>query len=550
MVQEILSRLNIYSYIGKIITLKHKGRDQYLGLCPFHNEKTPSFSVSAEKGLFHCFGCKASGDIVKFVMLYNNIDYDQAIEKLATETGIKYSIKTKSFDIHNISLDINNKFAVICNEMLKDKSTYYGLDYLHKRGLKDNMIDRYNLGYLPNNRSIAVLKKLMSEFSKEEIFKSGLFKENINGKPYCQFNNRIIFPIIDNNNKVAGFGSRVIIEGAKPKYLNSSDSDFFHKSELLYGLNKIYGDKQLKESKTVFVVEGYMDVISLANHGITNCVGVLGTHFTINQLKKLWTITDRPTICFDNDLAGHAAMEKVARLAIKVIEPCKSISFLPLHNCKDPDEFIVKYGREQLINYAKDNKLSLADFIYRIESSELSLTNPDEIVVLRQRIEKILNEITNDLLRNEYKRHFNKVFYNKQIFKKNYKKHDIKDLKFIPQYINSIEEQICQIISQNLFLLMDQEILDDFMTCKFNSDVAEKMRMQLTKNIDYKSIVNSDINIKKNLQSLILSLKIRNIKNEIANFSSTEMNEQIESRLLDLKKYEIELKNKLSSTLI
>lgn len=554
MKQDILSKIDIYTYIGRLINLQHKGRDQYVGLCPFHNEKTPSFSVSTEKGFFYCFGCKASGDVITFVMLYENLDYDEAVQKLATEAGIENITKTIESSQHSISLEVNKRFAHLCNEMLKDQSSHYGLDYLRSRSVKDEMIDRYNLGYLPSNKSAALLKKLMSEFSQEAIFKSGLFKLGIGDKPYCQFNSRIIFPIIDSNNKVVGFGSRVIIAEGKPKYLNSADSDFFHKSQLLYGLNTLYRDKQLKESETIFVVEGYMDVISLANHGITNCVGVLGANLTMPQLKKLWTIIDRPTICFDSDSAGIAAMERIAKNAVKIIEPGKSIGFLQLNDCKDPDEFVQKYGSNHFLHHFKEHRISLADYLYKIESNGLSYKNPDEIVVLRQRLKKISDEIGNDLLRNEYKRHFNKVFDNKQIFRNDFKQTQypwasIKNLKIAPQY-DSTEEQICNMISQNLFLLMDQEILDDFMNCKFKTDIANNMRMKLTYNINYESVVDKDINIKRQIQMLILSLKIRDIEDEINIYNKADLNQQTESQLLDLKKYQIQLKDRLSSKLI
>ena len=554
MKQEILNRVDIYDYIGKVINLEQKRRDQYLGLCPFHNEKTPSFSVSVEKKFFHCFGCKASGDLVKFVMLYDNLEYDKAIEKLAAEAGIKLSGKETQLNSNKIYIDINSKFADICHEILKDKALYYGLDYLRSRGLKDEIIDSFRLGYLPLHKSEEVFKRLLNEFSQEEIFKSGLFKLGIGDKRYCQFNGRIIFPIADTHNKIVGFGSRVITDEGKPKYLNSSDSDFFHKSELLYGLNRIHGDKRLKETKTVFVVEGYMDVISLANHGITNCVGVLGANFATNQLKKLWAFTDKPTICFDNDSAGSAAMERIANLALKVIEPGKSISFLQLVECKDPDEFVKKNGSDNFLQYFNQKKISLADYIYNIESDGLSFQDPDEVVVLRQRLAKISDEIANDVLRNEYKRHFNKVFYNKLAFKNDFKKiqqtkSNLNTIKISPK-TDGNEEKICQLLFDNSFLLMDQNILDDFMSCKFKSTVAEKMRLELTKNIERKYIENIDKDLPNNIKRLIISLKIRDVQEEIMRLSKEDMNYNCDRQLLQLKQYEIQLQDKLSSTLI
>ncbi len=553
MKQEILTRINIHNYIGRFINLNQKGRDQYLGLCPFHHEKTPSFSVAVEKKFFHCFGCKVSGDVVKFVMLYDNLEYDKAIEKLATEAGIKTVRKGAQLNPNKLYIEINSKFANICHSLLKDTNYHYGIDYLRSRQLKDEMIDRFQLGYLPINKSEEVFKNLLREFSQEDLFKSGLFKLGIRDKPYCQFNGRIIFPIIDTNKNIVGFGSRVLTEEGKPKYINSSDSDFFHKSELLYGLNKIYGDKMLKDTKTVFVVEGYMDVILLANYEITNCVAVLGANLTTEQLKKLWTFIDRPTICFDNDSAGRAAMERIAKLALKVIEPGKSISFLELSSCKDPDEFVKKNGPDHFLQHFNNKRISLADYLYKSESNELSLQDPDEVVVLRQRLSKITDEIANDMLRNEYKRHFNKLFYSfKDDFRKNSApRHDIIKLK-LSQKVGNDEERLCNIISKHQYLLMDQEMLDDFINCKFKSDVAENMRLQLTKKIDKGYVEERNEEIVKQVKSLIIFLKIRDVQDEILRILriyEDNMDINIETQIIELKKYEIQLQNKLSLTI-
>jgi DNA primase len=554
MKQEILTKIDICDYIGKTVTLQQKGRDQYIGLCPFHNEKTPSFSVSSEKKFFHCFGCKASGDVIKFVMLYDNLDYEGALAKLANEAGIKVN-GVVNFNPNKAYFNINRKFAEICHKLLKDKSHHYGIDYLIGRGLTYEIIDKFYLGYLPSNKSEELFKELLNEFSQGDIFKSGLFKLGIGNKPYCQFNGRIIFPIADGKNSIVGFGSRVINDQSQPKYLNSSESDFFHKSELLYGFDKLYRDKQLKELKTVFVVEGYIDVISLANGGITNAVGVLGANLSSDQLKKLWTITDRPTICFDNDVAGAAAMERIAKLAVKIIEPGKTISFLQINNCKDPDEFIKKYGPEHFIQYFNNSKLSLADYLYMCQVSDLKLQDPDEVVVLHQRLKKIYDEITNDLLRNEYKKHFNRLFYSSRTFKDEFKKksseqrENLCKLKLSQKYEND-EEKICEIISKNSFILMNQEILDDLMTCKFKSNIAENMRLKLTRDVDKICGGERNYEVEKTVKRLIILLKIKNVQEEIVNLCKRDINTNVESQLLQLKQYEIQLKNKLSSTLI
>lgn len=551
MKQEIVARLNLYEYVSRFVVLQHKSGNNYLGLCPFHQEKTPSFSVNVEKQFFYCFGCRSGGDIVKFVMLYEKLEYEEAIKKLALEAGIKVSTRSQSKQ-DQLYFDLNGKFAQICNELMFDQSCYYGIEYLRARKIKEEAIKQYQVGYFPHNRAEEILKRLKQEFAEEAILKAGLFKSGRDGKCYSQFMGRVIFPIADIGDKIVGFGSRVINDNIKPKYINSAESSVFHKSELLYGLNKLCKDKSLKESKTVFVFEGYMDVISLANHGITNCVGVLGANLSPDQLHKLWQLVDRPVICFDNDRAGSIAMERVAMSALTVIKPGKSVAFLELHGCKDPDEFINKNGAENFLQYFTNNKILLADYLYKSQIKDLSIDNPDDVVVLKQRITKMCDSISNDGLRNEYKRYFNKLLYSKSDSKNNLQNVAVRTLKSAGnQSQQADEEKICKIIAENKILLMDQEILDYFMLCEFKSRTAETMRLELTKDMDAGYVdANPNINeVKRTLKVLLISLLIQNIQSEISALNKNTNNDS-EREMIQLKKYEIQLKNKLSSALI
>ncbi len=562
MKDEIISRLDIHEYINRFVPLHQKSQGQYVGLCPFHNEKTPSFSVSTERKFFHCFGCKASGDVIKFTMMIDNIPFGDAIKKLSQEIGINLkSIKNEKFERNKQYIEVNSVFTKICSDFLYDTTTHQGLDYIKKRGIKDELIQKYKLGYFPNHKSDEILKMLSNEFSEDVILKSGVFRVGNNQKLYSPFFGRIIFPIFDTSNRNVGFGSRIITNDKdKAKYLNSSDSDFFHKSELLYGMEHMLGDQQLKATKTIFVVEGYMDVISLANNGITNAVGVLGANLAETQLKQLWRLTEKPTICFDRDNAGRNAMARVAKIALPIIEPCKTVSFLEILLCKDPDEFITKYGSDEFLKMSESQKASLADYLYKIQAADLSLDDPDDIVVLRQRLTNICNEISNDALRNAYKSHFNKVFYTrkspgyKNDNRKNFPQNKLysSEITFLSgttaqKKYTDIEEEICDIIAAQKILLLDQSILDEFMKCKFFSKKAENMRLELTKEI-HPDQVPVDFTIdekKKSLQKLFIFLEIRNVQDEISNLEDTN-----EIQLLKLKQYEMELKNKLSSTLI
>jgi DNA primase len=566
MKEEIISRIDIHEYINRYISLQQKGPGQYSGLCPFHNEKTPSFSVSTDKKFFHCFGCKASGDVITFVMLFDKITFSEALRRLGDECGVAVDNKINSkFQKNKKFLEINALFTKICNELLYEPSCYYGLEYVKSRGIKDEIIQKYKLGYLPINKFEIVLSQLIKNFSQEDIIKSGVIKINSNNSLYSPFTGRIIFPIFDTANHNVGFGSRIIKnDNAKAKYLNSSDSDFFHKSEILYGIEHLLGDSQMQKMDTVFVVEGYMDVISLANNGISNAVGVLGANLTQMQLKQLWKFNNKPTICLDGDSAGKIAMERTAKMSLTLIEPTKTIVFLEMELCKDPDEFIRKYGTEEFLKMFQRKKLPLADYVYQTQKSDLSMDNPDEVVVLRQRLATISNEITNDALRNAYKSHFNKLFYTKKSadFNKYNKKSVYKDKlrdtevavlsgTISKKNYSNIEEEICNIINTHKELLLDQMILDDFMRCKLTSAKANRMRVELTKIIPEVYLGNTDKleENKKHLSILFLSLEVRNVQNEISTLEDANVTHE-ELKLLQLKQYEIQLKTKLSSILI
>ncbi len=566
MKEEIISRIDIHEYINRYISLQQKGPGQYSGLCPFHNEKTPSFSVSTDKRFFYCFGCKASGDVITFVMLFDKVTFSEALRKLGDECGVTIeSKKNNKVEKNKKFLEINALFTKICNELLYDPSCYYGLEYIRSRGIQDEIIQKYKLGYLPINKFEIVVLQLIKVFSQEDIIKSGIIKFNSNNSLYSPFTGRVIFPIFDTFNNNVGFGSRVIKnDKAKAKYLNSSDSDFFHKSEILYGIEHLLGDSKMQEMDTVFVVEGYMDVISLANNGVTNAIGVLGANLTQMQLKQLWKFNNKPTICLDGDSAGKVAMERTAKMALTLIEPSKTIFFLEMELSKDPDEFIKKYGTEEFLKMFQRQKIPLADYVYQTQKSDLSIDNPDEVVVLRQRISTICNEITNDALRNAYKSHFNKLFYTKK--SSDFKKYDKKSVyqdklrnaevavlsgTISQKKYSNIEEEICNIINAHRELLLDQKILDDFMRCKFISAKADRIRLEITKTIPdiYTAHNNNVEENKKTLSILFLSLEVRNVQDEIS-ILKDESIAHAELKLLQLKQYEMQLKTKLSSILI
>lgn len=357
-VEEIKMNINIVDVIGRDVQLKKSGSN-YTGLCPFHSEKTPSFSVNEEKQIFHCFGCGESGDVISFVQKYNKIPFMEACEKLCSEYGIKMPERThKGPKIdYDKFYSINSKTARFYFDSLTAKKNI-GYPYLKQRGISDDIIKKFGLGYAPGKGN-SLCTYLLSEGVKEDdLIKLGLAKKGKNGL-YDYFRNRVMFPIFNTNGKVIGFGGRAIGD-AKPKYLNSAESEIFLKKNNLYALN--FSKSAISENNKVIVVEGYMDAISLYQAGICNVVASLGTALTDNQAKLLSRYSKNVILSYDSDNAGiNAALRGIDVITNAGGKP----KILRINDGKDPDEFVKKNGKqafEKLVDeaiYSTDFKLEL-----------------------------------------------------------------------------------------------------------------------------------------------------------------------------------------------
>lgn len=344
-IEEIKSRCDIVDVIGQVVALKKAGSN-FKGLCPFHGEKTPSFVVSEGKQIFTCFGCGASGDVLSFVMKYYNLDFIQAVEKLAKEYSIDlpttYGNPGKKSELY----DINKRAAHFFFDAIRDGRNE-GYRYLESRGINREMIKHFGLGYADESWD-GLCKKFLPpggdaamEELKENMLKLGLI-DNSKGRCYDKFRNRIIFPIINTSGKVIGFGGRTLNKDGIPKYLNSPESLIFSKKNNLYGLN--VAKQGISKRDTVVLVEGYMDVISLHQRGIDYAVATLGTALTENQAKLLRRYTRNIVFAYDMDSAGRAATMR----GIEILKKQDlNIKIMKLPEGKDPDEYIKKYGREE-----------------------------------------------------------------------------------------------------------------------------------------------------------------------------------------------------------
>ena len=338
-IQELLSRTDIVDVVGRHVNLRRSGAN-YTACCPFHEEKTPSFTVSPSKQFYHCFGCGAHGNAIGFVMAFEGIGYVEAITELAGALGLAVPEEEggrkerKSPDLS----EILQKAAEYYREELRKSDQ--AIAYLKKRGLTGKIASRFGMGYAPDGWRN--LSRVFPDYDSERLVEAGLVVSG-EGKRYDRFRDRIMFPIVNSKGSVIGFGGRVIGKG-EPKYLNSPETPVFEKGHELYGL--FQARRAIQDSAMALVVEGYMDVVALAQHGLDYAVATLGTATTPHHVQKLLRQTDRVVFCFDGDNAGRRAAWRALENSLSLISDGKEISFLFLPEKEDPDSFVRQRGRE------------------------------------------------------------------------------------------------------------------------------------------------------------------------------------------------------------
>ena len=389
---EVRENSDIVEVISQYVHLKRSGRN-YFGLCPFHNEKSPSFSVSPDKQIFHCFGCGVGGNVFTFISKIEGIGFKEAIENLADRAGIvlpksennedskKEELKSKVYKVNNFTADYYHK-------RLYDSKSKAGQEYVKQRKLTNETLESYNLGFSGNYDELyRVLKK--EGFNDEEIFESGLVKKNEQGQYVDFYRDRFMIPILDVRNRVIAFGGRVLGDAKRFKYLNSPENIVYSKGKHLFGLNvaKRY------EHKKLLIVEGYMDAISLHQRGITNVVAALGTALTTNQGWLLRKNAEQVILGFDADGAGQNAIMR----AMEVMQNMGcDMRVLQMTGAKDPDEFIIKYGSarfQKLMNEA----ISLLEFRVKVLEQSLDLEVASDKVKFLNEIAKLIAKIDNTI---------------------------------------------------------------------------------------------------------------------------------------------------------
>ncbi len=375
-IDELLSRIDIVDIIDTYVPLK-KGGKNHQACCPFHDEKTPSFTVSQQKQFYHCFGCGANGSAISFLMDFLHMGFVEAIEELASRAGMEIPREAVQ-----ASKSANQSSELY--ELMEMTTSYYSkqlrkhpqaesvINYLKGRGISGEIAAEYELGFAPPGWDSLLTELGGSDNAADRLLKIGAIIENERGGYYDRFRNRLTFPIRDQRGRAIGLGGRVLGDD-KPKYLNSPETPIFHKGRELYGLYQ--ARKVLKDVDCLFVVEGYMDVIALAQFGIRNAVASLGTAATPEHLEKMFRITNKVVFCFDGDEAGKKAAWRGLENSLPLLKDDKQVYFMFLPEGEDPDTYVRDKGKDAFLN--TDSQIPLSEFLFNSISNNLDLISPE-----------------------------------------------------------------------------------------------------------------------------------------------------------------------------
>ena len=434
---EIKLRLKVSQVVGKTVQLKKRGKE-FIGLSPFKNEKTPSFTVNDDKEFYHCFSTGEHGNIFDFLMKTKSVGFGEAVKILASEAGMqpyRFSNFDEKKDLRfKTYKDIFKEYKDNFSQILQSKDGKEARDYLNNRGLKKDIIEEFNLGFVPWKNNF--YEKLLIKYSEEEINLTGLYyKSDKTGKYIDRFNSRIIFPVNNISGDTIAFGGRILRDNKLAKYINSPETEFYKKGSLIYNLDKA---KDLR-SKTdnVLIVEGYMDVISVYSYGIKNVISNSGTALTERQISLIWKFFSNPIICLDGDESGQNAAVRIAERLFPLINENDKIYFSIMPEGKDPDDYIKKNGKEALLKLLNEKEI-IQTFLWNHYFKKIDQNNPYEISKFEKEIKRLSYSIKDETL----KKHVLENFLEKinsltpiQTSRKNYthnsfkKKKDFKILK-------------------------------------------------------------------------------------------------------------------------
>ena len=395
---EIKLRLKVSQVVGKSVQLKKRGKE-FVGLSPFKNEKNPSFTVNNEKEFYHCFSSGEHGNIFDFLMKTKSIGFGEAVKALAAEAGMqpyRFSNFDKKKDLRfqnykNIFKDYSSYF----HQKLFQEKNKEALDYLSNRGLNKNILEEFQLGYVPWKNNF--YEDLLKKYTEEEISLTGLYYKNDNTGQYVdRFNSRIIFPVNNITGDTVAFGGRIIRESKLAKYINSPETEFYKKGSMIFNLDKAKNSRA--ETDEVIIVEGYMDVVSVYSSGIKNVVSNSGTALTERQIDLIWKFFANPIICLDGDESGQKAAFIIAEKLFPLINDKNIIYFSMMPEGKDPDDFIKQNGKEELLNLFKEKQV-IQTYIWNYHINKINQNNPFEISKFEKEIKKLSYSIQDETLK-------------------------------------------------------------------------------------------------------------------------------------------------------
>ncbi|MFH4682494.1 DNA primase [Vibrio diabolicus] len=406
-IDDLLARLDIVDIIDARVKLKKKGKN-YGACCPFHNEKTPSFSVSQEKQFYHCFGCGAHGNAIDFLMEFDRLEFVEAIEELASYLGLdvpreqrsggngsfQSGPQASSSEKRNL-YDLMGSIAQFYRNQLKQPASKVAIEYLKDRGLSGEIVQKFGIGYVADEWDLVRKNFGQNKENQDMLVTGGMLIENDKGNRYDRFRGRVMFPIRDRRGRVIGFGGRVLGDGT-PKYLNSPETPIFHKGKELYGLYEVL--QAYREPPQILVVEGYMDVVALAQYGVDYSVASLGTSTTGDHLQMLFRQTSTVVCCYDGDRAGREAAWRAMENALPYLTDGRQLKFMFLPDGEDPDSYIRQNGK-QAFEQQVSNAMPLSEFMFSSLTQQVDMSTKEGMAKLSTLAVPLIDKVPGGTLR-------------------------------------------------------------------------------------------------------------------------------------------------------
>jgi DNA primase len=414
LIERLRAQLLVSEVIGRRIAVKKHGRE-FHACCPFHNEKTPSFTINDDKGFFHCFGCGAHGDAIEFIRRYERLTYGEAVEALAREGGIEIAQPSpeerRKVEQEKTLYDVLESATLWFEKQLNSSAGMHAKDYAERRGLRPDTIRQFRIGYAPEERTALHAHLTQAGFSQELQVDAGLIIVPEAGgsysKPYDRFRGRLMFPIRNASGKVVAFGGRLLASNGPqknlPKYLNSPETALFKKGEMLFNLDQ--AKRPARDGNLVVVMEGYMDVVMSAQAGVSYAVATLGTAVTPDHLRMLWHLAKEPVMCLDGDNAGKRAMLRAAEVALPLLKPGFSMRYAMLPEGEDPDSYVQKQGKASFEKLLLSSK-RLSQVMWDTLQAQFTMASPESRAALDDACQQLCSKITDPVVRQHYLTHF------------------------------------------------------------------------------------------------------------------------------------------------